>query len=101
MGKQGQKPGITAECEEIRTLSGVNTGRIRGKHGQDLGKTRADLGKTWAGSGQPTWDPCKSRVQNPDGAHMGCPDGAHIVAHMGPIWDPYVCASWVDLKLYI
>ena len=26
MGKQGQKPGKTAESEEIRTLSGVDTG---------------------------------------------------------------------------
>ena len=81
MGKQGQKPGKTAESEEyyyFLGLSGVNTGKIWGKHGQIWGKHGQDPG-------------------NPHGTHVnpGCKTqmGPIWVAQMGPIllpiWGPY------------
>ncbi|KAH3819015.1 hypothetical protein DPMN_120745 [Dreissena polymorpha] len=55
--------------------------------------TGLHMGPIWAAPytfmGQPRWDPCGARLHFPSGSHVGSPHGAHIGAHMGPIWVPY------------
>ena len=53
-------------------------------YGSHMGPTWAPPGLKWAAHVGPRWRP----RTNPAGSHMGYPHGAHLVAHLEPMWDP-------------
>ena len=76
----------------------ADVGIIRADVGRASGQTWGTSGQMWVHLGLPIWDPCKSRVQIPHGAHMVCPYGPIWVAHMGPTWDPFGSAGWACVR---